>query len=141
MGARAVKGHALFRKRDLTFIPASRDAREMLGKLKDGATVMMEIWHPRNMAQHRKYFAILNNVVEATGQWVSAEHLRRDILLNLGRYEQFVDRFTGEVHKVPHSMKVASMSKEDFERLYDDTIKLLTDALGCDPEMLLEEAA
>jgi hypothetical protein len=38
-------------------------------------------------------------------------------------------------------MAVASMKRDAFERLYDDTIRLLTDALGCDPEMLLEEAA
>jgi hypothetical protein len=80
-------------------------------------------------------------VVEATWRWTSTEHLRRDVLIGLHRYDEHVNQFTGEVSKVPHSMAVASMPRAEFERLYDDTIKLLTEALGCDPEMLLEEAA
>lgn len=132
---------ALFRKVGLAFVPVSRDARELLAKIKEGATIFIEVWQPRNMAQHRKYFALLNNVVEATGRWVSTEHLRRDILIALHRYDEEVNRFTGEVRQVPHSMAVASMPKADFERLYDDTMALLAEDLGCDPELLLQEAA
>lgn len=136
-----MKGKGLFRKIGLALVPVSRDARELLAAIKDGATVFIEVWQPRNAAQHRKYFALLNNVVEATGNWTSTEHLRRDILIGLNRYDEEVNRLTGEVRQVPHSMSYASMPKADFERLYDDTMKLLADALGCDPEMLLEEAA
>lgn len=136
-----MKGRALFRRASLALVPATREARELMAAVKDGATVFIEIWSARNMAQHRKYFAVLNNVVEATGRWVSTEHLRRDILITLGRCDEHANQFTGEVTKVPHSMAVASMPKAEFERLYDDTIKLLTEALGCDPEMLLEQAA
>lgn len=132
---------ALFRKVGLAFVPVSRDARELLAKIKEGATIFIEVWQPRNMAQHRKYFALLNNVVEATGRWVSTEHLRRDILIALHRCDEEVNRFTGEVRQVPHSMAVASMPKAEFERLYDDTMALLAEDLGCDPEMLLQEVA
>ena len=136
-----MKGHALFRRSGFVLVPVGSDARKLIGGIKDGATAFVEVWLPRNMKQHAKYFAILNNVVEATGRWVSSEHLRRDILISLGRYDEHVNQFTGEVTKVPHSMAVASMPKAEFERLYDDTIKLLTDALGADPEMLTQEAA
>lgn len=136
-----MKGHALFRRFGLSLVPVGREARELFAAIKEGATVFIEIWLPRNMAQHRKYFAVLNNVVEATGRWTSTEHLRRDILLALHRYDEHVNQFTGEVSKVPHSMAVASMSKADFEQLYDETIRLLTDELGADPEMLTQEAA
>jgi hypothetical protein len=136
-----MKARALFRRFALSLVPASRDARELLATIKEGSTLFVEVWTPRNMAQHRKYFAILNNVVEATGRWTSSEHLRRDILISLHRFDEHVNQFTGEVEKVPHSMAVASMPKDEFERLYDDTIRLLTDALGADPEMLTQEAA
>ena len=132
---------AQYRREGFRLVPASRQGRELLAKVKEGATVLVEIWQPRNMNQHRKFFAILNNVVEATGKWTSTEHLRRDILLALHRYDESVDQFTGEVHKVPHSMAVASMPRDEFQRLYDDTIALLTDALGADPETLVQEAA
>lgn len=136
-----MRENALFRRASLSLVPASRDARELLSRIKEGTTAIVQLWTPRNMAQHRKYFAILNNVVEATGRWTSTEHLRRDVLIALNRYDEHVDQFTGELHKVPHSMAVASMPRDEFERLYDDTIRLLTDALGADPEMLVQEAA
>ncbi|ALJ12590.1 DUF1367 family protein [Sphingopyxis macrogoltabida] len=136
-----MKGNALFRRAGLALAPANRDARELLSGVKDGDAVLVEVWSPRNMAQHRKYFAILNNVVEATGRWTSTEHLRRDILISLHRYDEYVNEFTGEIVQIPHSMAVASMTREDFERLYSDTIRLLTEALGADPEMLSQEAA
>lgn len=136
-----MKGKALFRRATLSLVPASRDARELLASIKEGTSVFVEVWSPRNMAQHRKYFAILNNVVEATGRWTSSEHLRRDILISLHRYDEHVNQFTGEVERVPHSMAVASMPRDEFERLYSDTINLLTEALGADPELLTQEAA
>lgn len=136
-----MKDTARFRKNGLALVPADREARELHAKLQDGSSVFVQVWLPRNMKQHRKYFAVLNNVVEATGRWTSTEHLRRDILIALNRYDEEVNRLTGEVRQIPHSMSVASMPKAEFEQLYDDTIKLLTEALGCDPEMLTQEAA
>lgn len=136
-----MKGRALFRRVAFALVPVTREARQLLAGINDGGTVFAEVWTARNMAQHRKYFAILNNVVEATGKWTSTEHLRRDILLTLHRYDEHVNQFTGEVERVPHSMAVASMTKDEFERLYEDTMRLLTEALGADPEMLTQEAA
>lgn len=130
-----------YRKNGLTLVPADQEGRELHAKLADGAAVFIQLWLPRNMKQHRKYFAVLRNVVEATGRWTSTEHLRRDILIALNRFDEHVNQFTGEVEKVPHSMAVASMPKAEFEQVYEDTIRLLTEALGCDPEMLTQEAA
>src|SRR3546814_19844205 len=123
------------------FGPAVDYGRDLLAKGPDVKGVFLNRWLPQNRAQQRKYVAILRNVVEATGRWTSTEHRRRDILLTLGRYDEHVNEFTGEVEKVVHSMAVASMPRDEFERLYSDTIKLLTEALGADPEMLVQEAA
>lgn len=136
-----MKFKAMFRRTGFALAPIGKDARELLAGIREGNTVLVEVWKPRNWKQHRKFFAILNNVVEATGRWTSAEHLRRDLLLSLHRYDEHVNGFTGEVVKVPHSMAFAAMPKDEFERLYEDAMTLLTDALGCDPEMLTEEMA
>lgn len=135
------KFKATFRRAGFALVPTGKWAREMLATIKDGASVFVEVWAARNMAQHRKYFAILNNVVEATGRWTSTEHLRRDILMALHRYDEHVNQFTGEVQRVPHSMAVAAMPKAEFEQLYNETINLLREELDADPEMLTQEAA
>lgn len=136
-----MKARAMFRKAALAFVPVGRDGRELLAKVKDGSTVFMEVWTARNMKQHRKYFAVLNNVVEATGEWPSTEVLRFDLFKQLGRGTIRVSHFDGSTDFIPDSMAVASMPRDEFERLYDDTMRLLTERYGCDPEMLTEAAA
>lgn len=130
-----------FRRKGMILVPASRDARLAVARMKDGAEAFYQPWLPRNMAQHRKFFAILNNVVEATGEWTSTEDLRFDILRALRRGEERVSPVDGSVRFIPESMAVASMPKAEFERLYEDTMRWLTDRYQCDPEMLTMEAA
>lgn len=132
--------NGIFAKEGFSLIPRSYEARSILGRLKEGDRVFVEVRKPRNMAQHRAYFAMLNNVVEASGRWPSREALEFDLALALRR-GTFIRARDGSSHFRPDSRAVASMSKEDFERLHNDTVALLTDWLGCDPEMLREEAA
>lgn len=136
-----MKDTARFTKRGLTFVPGNAEARELVGKVPEGKSVFLSLWMPRNMAQHRKYFAILNNVVEATDDWASTEDLRFDIFKALKRGTFRVSHADGHTDFHPDSMAFASMPRDEFERLYDDTIKLLTNWLGADPEMLVQEAA
>jgi hypothetical protein len=136
-----VKEIGRFFKRGLSLVPADREARELHAKLKDGAAVFIQLWLPRNMAQHKKYFAVLNNVVEATGEWTSTDDLRFEIFKALKRGLLRVSQVDGSLDFIPDSMAVASMPKVEFERLYDDTMKWLTERYDCDPEMLTQEAA
>lgn len=129
-----------FRRNGLTLVPVDRAARETFAAIKDGGEAFFEVWKPRNMAQHRAYFAMLNNVVEASGLWSSREALEYEIALELRR-GHFVELRNGKRRFEPDSRAVASMSKDDFERLHRDTVALLTTWLGCDPEMLRDEAA
>lgn len=130
-----------FRRKGFILVPVSASAREAVGAMKEGAEAFYQPWLPRNMAQHRKFFAVLNNVVEATGEWPSTEALRYDIMRALKRGEDRISPVDGTVYFVPDSMAVASMPKAEFERLYEDTMRWLTDRYQCDPEMLTQEAA
>ena len=69
-----MKDTATFRKQGLSLAPSSRDARDIMAKLAEGERVFMQVWKPRNMAQHRKYFAILNNVVCFPTHWYRARN-------------------------------------------------------------------
>jgi len=131
---------ARFRRNGLTIVPADRAAREAMATIKDGGEAFFEVWKPRNMAQHRAYFAMLNNVEEASGLWSSREALEYELALALRR-GSFIELRNGKRRFEPDSRAVASMSRDDFERLHSDTVKLLTEWLGCDPELLKEQAA
>jgi hypothetical protein len=136
-----MRGRALFRRVGFMLAPVNREARELFAAIREGATVFVEIWSPRNMRQHAKYFAVLNNVVEATGEWTSTEDLRFEIFKQLKRGLVRISRVDGTEDFIPDSMAVASMPKAEFERLYEDTMRWLTDRYQCDPEMLTQEAA
>jgi hypothetical protein len=136
-----VKSKAIFRRIAFSLLPVNREARELIQAVKEGATVFVEIWRPRNMRQHAKYFAVLNNVVEATGKWTSTEDLRFELFKHLKRGTVRVSIIDNAVDFIPDSMAVASMPKDEFERLYADTMRLLTEWLGADPELLTEQAA
>lgn len=129
-----------FVKRGLGLIPANSPARVIMSKLDEGQGAFLELWLPRNMAFHRRYFALLNRVVQACDEWPSVEALSFDIMLALKRGTYIVAK-DGSSHFRPDSRAVASMPKAEFERLYEDTMALLTKWLGADPEMLLEDAA
>lgn len=131
---------ATFERAGLMLLPKSPAAREIVAKLKEGERVFVEVWKPRNMARHRAYFAMLNNVIQASGFWSSREALEYELALTLQR-GSFIELRNGKRRFEPDSRAVASMSKADFERLHSDTVQLLTQWLGCSPEMLREEAA
>lgn len=130
----------MFQKRGLALVPVDREAREIMAGMKEGERAVFEHRNPRNARQHRKYFAILNRVVQATDEWPSVEALSFDIALELKR-GTFIVAKDGSQHFRPDSRAVASMPQVEFARLYEDTMKLLAKWLGCNPEMLMEDAA
>lgn len=131
---------AVYRRQGLVLVPCDPFARMQIASMAEGDRACFEKRNPRSMRQHKAYFAMLNNVVQASGEWPSRSALEFDIALALRAGDFHRDRF-GNSHFRPWSRAVASMSKDDFERLHNDTVALLTDWLGCDPEMLREEAA
>ena len=74
-----------FKRQGLAFIAADRITREALADIADGGAMFAQRRNPRSMAQHRAYFAMLANVVQATGKWPSVESLSYDLSVALKR--------------------------------------------------------
>jgi hypothetical protein len=128
----------LYRKRGLALVPADPEAREQFAKIKDGQPVHVEIKRHRNMAMHRRYFAQLKALVEATGEWASLDALWFDIAKELKRGHPMVDR-QGNTHWLPQSRACAAMAGDDFEALFRETDALLI-SWGYDPADIQEAA-
>ena len=114
----------LYRKVGLTLIPADSDAREQFAKVKDGQPVHVEIKRHRNMVAHRRYFAELRDLVQATGAWPSEDALWFQIALELKRGHPYLDRY-GNTHWVPQSRACAAMAGDDFDALTHETDALI----------------
>ncbi len=128
----------LYRKRGLTLVPADDEARQDFAKIRDGQPVHVEIKRHRNMALHRRYFAQLRALQQASGEWASVDALWFQIAKELGRGHPMVDR-QGNVHWIPQSRSCAAMAGDDFEALFRETDALLI-AWGYDPNDIREAA-
>lgn len=120
--------------------PSDDDALQHLRKLKLGTTVRAEIAVPRNLAMHRKFFAMLSIVWQAAGDWTTVEDLLTQLKLKLGLTTDVVVRESGEVVKVLGSISFAAMPQQDFETFYERALMALCDlAGGIDSDMLRQE--
>ena len=118
-----------------SFIPASEDDAELLSKVKVGETVRLTLTRPRNLAFHRKYFALLNLAFD---YWTPPEGkamkgvepernfdtFRHDIAILCGYYDATY-RLNGDVRLEAKSISFGSMSEDDFEKLYSATITVV----------------
>jgi len=98
-------------------IPLYNSDLDTKKKLKIGETYEATIVKPRNVAFHRKFFALINMVYENQDKYNNIEHLRRDLTIASGFYEQH-ETFTGQIRTEPKSISFAKMSQDDFDKFY-----------------------
>lgn len=120
--------------------PADDAGLDLLRHLKQGELVRAEITKPRNVRFHRKFFALLNLVWSATGEWSSVEDLLIELKVRLGLTKEIVIRQTGEVVKVPGSISFAKMDETQFSEFYEKALReLCVMAGGIDSDILRQE--
>lgn len=116
--------------------PATDEDAEALRKIKAGAAVRVEVRKIRNYKFHRKWFALAKYAfdiwadtipqMEYKGQPVKPDfdRFRRDLIILSGRFDATYNA-RGEVRLEAKSISFASMSEEDFEKLYSETINVI----------------
>jgi len=131
----------LWMKRGLRGLEAADDAGvEILRRLKQGEWLRVEVTKPRNVRHHRKFFALLNLVWSASGQWASVDDLLIELKVRLGLTKDVVIHKTGEVVKVPNSISFASMDQTTFDDFYERALReLCAMAGGIDSAILRQE--
>ena len=95
---------------------------EALRKIKVGEVVQCEITRPRNLAHHRKFWALLNVFWQATGDWSSTYGVLIELKVRLGHVQEVLLRDTGELVRVPKSISFAQMDQTEFDVFYDRCI-------------------
>ena len=118
-----------FRKNALgALVPDDPEAQELISKVKIDAVVSCEIKRTRNIAMHRKYFSLLNyafDQMDFDDQRILFEDFRSQVIMLAGYKREVVSFSSGEPRWEPKSISFSSMSQDDFEQLYDDTIEVL----------------
>ena len=105
-------------------------------KIKEGEWVQVEIKKPRNIYFHRKYFAMLNIVLDNQTKYANVNDLLTEIKLRLGHYQEYIDH-QGRLIYVPRSISFAAMDDLEFQKFYSKTIRaILANVVKIDPEEL-----
>ena len=122
--------------------PRSRLAADLMSQIPLHCDVEVSIKRKRSLPQQRLYWAMLHNVVEATGAWPSAEHLHASLKLDMG-FVTPVRLLDGKVIYVPDSTAMSRMDAVEFRRFFDAVVARLAEVCGFDPlaETAPQEAA
>lgn len=125
---------SLYRKVAGALYPADPDSEEILHKIKEGTLVKAAVTRPRNLAFHRKLFAMLRIGFDAwepepiTYRGMTArrsfDEFRRDVTILAGYYtvEHGLD---GKPKIRPKSISFGSMGEDEFEKLYSACCNVL----------------
>ena len=89
-----------------------------------GREMMVKISQPRNLAFHRKFFALLGTGRSMADTEYNSEQFRAYVVVGAGYCEFITDQEGGTV-AIPKSISFASMTDDEFERLYQDALTFI----------------
>lgn len=118
----------------------SRLAQDMLAQFAVHSDVEVTIKKRRSLPQLKLYWAMLQNVVEATGAWPDAEHLHDALKLDLG-YVTPIRTVDGKLAMIPDSAAMSKMDSIQFRKFFDAVAARLSEVCGFDPLSKMPEAA
>lgn len=117
----------VMRKNLSSLVPADEQAVDMLAKIKHGDLVFVEVKRGRNVAHHRKLFALLQIVFENQDHYKSVDDILTAFKLRTGHYK--VKRFILDGvpfdYYEPKSISFAALSQEAFEPVYTKMVDFL----------------
>lgn len=122
------------------FAAADDAGKDLLRKIKVGKMVKCDVSQPRNIKHHRKFFALLNTVWAAAGDWPTVDDLLIELKIKLGITRDVVIRESGEMVKIVGSISFAAMDQTEFDKFYESAIQALCFMVGgMDAGMLRDE--
>jgi hypothetical protein len=110
----------LMRKRLAMLEPIDDDGRRLLKRMAPGRVVSVEIKRPRNVLFHRKFFAMLNLILQNQEYYKSVDDLLDVCKLRIG-HVKVVQTKRGE-ERIPKSISFAEMDETAFADFYDRAV-------------------
>jgi len=118
-------------------IPLYDSDADKLRKINRGVDLEIEIKQPRNYKFLKKFFALINMVYENQDIYINIDHLRKDLTIEAGFYEEHAD-FNGEIIRTAKSISFAKMTEAEFSDLYGKFCDTVIRLMGWDNELIEE---
>ncbi len=101
-----------------------------------GKEVMAKVSQPRNLAFHRKAFALFHAIYELVDTELTFEQFRTLLVAKAG-YGDFVEGKKGLIF-IPKSLSFGSMDQTTFERVYQDVLNVALHEYGVDENAIYQ---
>ena len=127
------------------FKPADRHSHEAWQKMERG-TYKAKVTRGRNLKFHRKYFALLDVIMdnlpeELEAKFPTIDRLLWEMKLQTGKFDVHIS-LGGTETVIPHSISFAKMDQDEFEKFYEGTIQVAVKHIikGIDEQELRQAA-
>ena len=118
------------------FRPAYSDDLDKAKKVKAGKTISCDIRTPRNLAFHKKCFALFNMVFENQDHFINFEHFRKWLTMKAGHYDT-IHTPTGVMYEAK-SLSFAKMKQDEFDKLYSDLLNAIVSIYQWDKQVIID---
>jgi hypothetical protein len=102
---------------------ADQEATDSLNKIKLNTVVSCEVKRTRNYEHHKKFFSLLNLVLQNTEKYDTIDQLLVEVKLRLGYVDTLI--IDGNVCYTPKSISFAKMTQDTFNKFYSKTIDVI----------------
>lgn len=117
--------------------PAYDSDYENVKKIKVGEPYEFEFRKPRNYKFHKKFFALINMVFDNQERYTSADHLRKDLLIDAGYYDTRYNLHGVEIQEAK-SISFANVDEIEFNEIYSRVIDSIVRNFHFDREDIIE---
>jgi hypothetical protein len=110
-------------------IPATEEDREKFNTISVGDVIQCKALNQRNVAFHRKFFALIavayeNMPEHFDGRFPNPDTLREELIKRAGYYVMYTD-FRGNKQYKAKSISFDSMGQKKFEEVYSDVLDVV----------------
>lgn len=114
-------------------VPVGATSREFLFAHKDGDEFIAETHGARNVKQLKMWWALCELVAENDRDYQTAKAASDGLKIALKHVDTFLDR-TGKLHIWPKSIKIESLTQEEWYPLFRAAIEKVAEWLGNTPK-------
>ena len=125
-----MKGSAYFIARNGCLVPADDEAVRTVAEVaKRNRGALVHIHVPRNIRQHRLYWALMHKICDA-GAWDGPPKTLSDwVKIKIGHVTTGVNLTRGEMIVSPKSIGFAAMPQNDFNEFFQKAIQVICERL------------
>ncbi len=118
----------LYLKRTLSgFSAADESTAEAIRSYKLGETYRATVVKPRNLKNHRRWWALCNLIYQNTDQYKSVDQVHDHLKILAGHCTQIVSKSTGEVYLVADSISFGSLDEAQFQEVFGRAVKAVSE--------------